>query len=141
MPPTEPSKHTKRSRTKARGQASRQQACGEREGQSLSHRGTAKQRYALSVWANKALTERGQSIRPKQAKSGQFAKNRACENLSSSRNHVRATNCPRPPAEQRSVFGGRSEVQRISMSIVQGTKIRGRVGGQPLHTREPPAPS
>ncbi|MBR0530856.1 MAG: hypothetical protein IJJ76_13965, partial [Ruminococcus sp.] len=40
-------------REKARGQASRQQACGEREGQSLSHRGTAKQRYALSVWANK----------------------------------------------------------------------------------------
>ena len=54
MPPTEPSKHTKRSRVKARGQASRQQACGEREGQSLSHRGTAKQRYVLSIWANKA---------------------------------------------------------------------------------------
>ena len=68
MPPTEPSKHTKRSRVKARGQASRQQACGEREGQSLSHRGTAKQRYVLSIWANKVPTERGQNHRPKQDK-------------------------------------------------------------------------
>ena len=33
MPPTKPSKHTKQSRVKARGQASRQQACGEFEGQ------------------------------------------------------------------------------------------------------------
>ena len=46
-------------------------------------------------WANKALTERGQSIRPKQDKSGQFAKKRACSKFSTRRNHVRATNCPR----------------------------------------------
>ena len=60
-------------------------------------------------WANKALTERGQSIRPKQAKSGQFAKKRACSKFSTRRNHVRATNCPRELAEQR---------QRLRRSVI-----------------------
>ena len=68
MPPTKLSKHTKQSRVKARGQASRQQACGEREGQSLSHRGSSPNATQRISWANKAPTERGQSIRPKQDK-------------------------------------------------------------------------
>ena len=68
MPPTKRSKNTKRSRVKARGQASRQQACGEREGQSLSHRGSSPNATQRISWANKAPTERGQSIRPKQDK-------------------------------------------------------------------------
>ena len=54
-------------REKARGQASRQQACGEREGQSLSHRGSSPNATQRISWANKVPTERGKIHRQKQA--------------------------------------------------------------------------
>ena len=118
VPPTKPSKHTKRSRVKARGQASRQQACGEREGQSLSHRGSRQKATNKTSWANKV--EDGKRSKPstkarqKAAKrhrfsgkqrreqapalhvwSGQFAKKRAYSFPANTAPRVRATNCPR----------------------------------------------
>ena len=145
MPPTKPSKHTKQSRVKARGQASRQQACGEREGQSLSHRGTAKQRYVLSIWANKAKDgkrskpstkarqkavkrhrfsgkqRRGQApalhVWCTDPKSGQFAKKRAYSFPANTAPRVRARIARVILAEQRSVFGGRGAVPRDRVSI------------------------
>ena len=139
MPPTKRSKNTKQSRVKARGQASRQQACGEREGQSLSHRGSSPNATQRISWANKAKdgkrSKPSTKARQKAAKrhrfsgkqrrgqapalhvwSGQFAKKRAYSFPANTAPRVRATNCPRSLAEQRSVFGGRGAVPRVRRS-------------------------
>ena len=49
-------------------------------------------------------------------KSGQFAKKRAYSFPANTAPHVRATNCLRLLAEQRSVFGGRGAVPRVRRS-------------------------
>ena len=123
MTRTKREKNTKQRRVKARGQASRQQACGEREGQSLSHRGSSPNATNKTSWANKAKD--GKRSRPstkarqkavkrhrfsgKQRRgqapalhvwstdptSGQFAKKRAYSFPANTAPCVRATNCPR----------------------------------------------
>ena len=139
MPPTKRSKNTKRSRVKAVGQARRQRACGEREGQSLSHRGSSPNATHKTSWANKAkdgkrskpsTKARQKAVkrhrfsgkqRREQApalhvwstdpKSGQFAKKRAYSFPVNSAPSVRARIARVILAEQRSVFGGRSSLQ------------------------------
>ncbi len=137
MPPTKRSKNTKRSRVKARGQASRQQACGEREGQSLSHRGSSPNATNKTSWANKAKD--GKRSRPstkarqKAVKRHRFSgkqrrgqapalqKNRAGNSPRKERTHFPRT--PLPVCVRRiarvhqpnsdSAFGGRGALQRI----------------------------
>ena len=71
--------------------------------------------------------------------SGQFAKKRAYSIPANSTPCVRATNCPRPLAEQRSAFGGRGVVPRDRVSIFKAQKYAGgREGNTPIK-RVPPA--
>ena len=141
MPLTKRSKNTKRSRVKARGQASRQQACGEREGQSLSHRGTAKRRYKQNKLGE-------QRKRRKEDKAFDQSKPKAGNSQRKERRQFRRTALPvcgrriardvQPNSD--SVFGGRGAVPSDRVSIVQGTRTRGRVGGEPPHKKRTASP-
>ena len=113
----------------------------------LSHRGTAKQRYVLSIWANnspdgkrsKKKTSANQKRAIRQEKSVLISRKK--------RSPCACANCPRDISatallalNSDSAFGGRSAPTRDRVSIFQGTIIRGWAGGEHPHKKSTASP-
>jgi len=117
------------------------------EGRALN-RGSSPQATQRISWANKSPTERGQNQRPQQAKTRAIRKEKSVRKTIEQHKAMCVHRIARAvSAEQRSVFGGRPSLQRISRAgacsrrSFFAPKDKTTISSRPHTKKESPAPN
>ena len=112
VPPTKRSKNAKQSANRAFRPPFRERVAGSARGGASRIGEAVHKRHRELVGRTKHRRKEVKTIDQIRPNAGNSQRKERAQNNRTAQSHVRASNCPRPIAEQRSVFGGRSAAPR-----------------------------